>query len=108
NLRDIQLKCLRDKGGVIGLTFYPPFIKEKGATLDALVDHAVYIAGLIGVEHLGIGSDFDGMDMFLPELKDVTALPLLAERLFKCGFHDAEIKKILGENILRVIKDTIA
>ncbi len=108
NLNDSQLKSLRDKRGVIGLTFYPPFIKEKGATLDALMDHAVYIAGLIGVEHLGIGSDFDGVDLILPELKDVTSLPTLTAMFFRRGFSGTEIKKILGGNILRLLKETIA
>ncbi|HHU30490.1 MAG TPA: membrane dipeptidase [Firmicutes bacterium] len=104
NLTDDQLRALRDKGGVVGLTFYPPFISEKEpANLDKLLDHFCYIADLAGTEVLGLGSDFDGIDQVLPELPDVSCLPSLKEGLRARGFTEKELSAILGGNIVDLL-----
>src|SRR5262249_32270589 len=73
------------------------------ATLDDVVqhiDHAVHIAG---IDHVGIGSDFDGVGDSLPEgLKDVSAYPNLIRALLEKGYSEQDIEKICGGNILRV------
>ncbi len=107
NLSDDQLKSIRDNNGVIGLTFCPNFIKDEEATLEDLLDHFVYIVDLIGIDYIGLGSDFDGIKSTLPSLGSVDFLPNLTESLFKKGFTKSEIKKILGENFLRVFNSTL-
>jgi len=73
------------------------------ASVDDVVDHIDHIARLVGVKHVGIGSDFDGVGDTLPvALKDVSMYPNLIARLFARGYNAAQIRLILGENLLRV------
>jgi membrane dipeptidase len=65
------------------------------------IDHAVKVAG---IDHVGLGSDFDGANMPL-EMEDVTHLPQITDALLKKGYSEGDIRKILGENTLRVMKD---
>ncbi len=73
------------------------------ASLDDVLDHFDHVIKLVGVDHVGIGSDFDGVGDSLPTgLKDVSAYPNLVEGLLRRGYGEADIRKILGENLLRV------
>lgn len=104
NLDDDQLKALKERGGVVGMTFYPPFIKEDGqAELEHLLEHFCYVAEKYGVEMLGIGSDFDGIKQAVAGLEDASRYGCLAEGLKRRGFTAADIKKIMGENILSLL-----
>ncbi len=108
NLDDEQLLALRKQGGVVGMSFYPGFIAEnRAATLEKLLDHFCHVAEVAGVEILALGSDFDGIEVVLPELPDVTHLPVLVEGLERRGFSCAEIQAILGGNILRLIRSNL-
>ncbi len=105
NLSDSQLRTLGDQGGVVGITQVSDFVKENGATIDDMLNHIVYIADLIGVEHVALGSDFDGADdMVLGDVGQYAQLPLLLESK---GFTHLEAENILGGNALRVIKQII-
>jgi membrane dipeptidase len=73
------------------------------ASLDDVLDHFDHVVALVGVDHVGIGSDYDGVGDTLPTgLKDVSAYPNLVEGLLRRGYSEADIRKILGENLLRV------
>lgn len=79
---------------------------DPGKTpLSVLIDHIDHIAKVAGVDHVGIGSDFDGVPFTgLPEgMEDISKLPNLTYELMKRGYSDADIKKVLGENLLRVM-----
>lgn len=103
NLRDEQLVALAQKGGVVGLNFFPGFLtQEERCTSGDLVRHALHIAEVIGPEHIGLGSDFDGIERTPDDLPDVTALPKLTEALLKAGFSEEETRGILGANFRRV------
>jgi membrane dipeptidase len=81
---------------------------DPGKTpLSVLMDHIDHIAKVAGVDHIGIGSDFDGVPFNgLPEgMEDISKLPTLTYELMKRGYSDADIKKILGENLLRVMSE---
>lgn len=105
NLEDDQLKRLADKGGVVGVTFVPDFLVSKGkANIEMVADHIDYIKGLVGVDHIGIGSDFDGVDEVPRGLEDVTRFPALVTVLAGRGYKDYELEKIFGGNILRLLK----
>ena len=88
-------------------TFPEIFAKEHGplpfATVEDVLDHFDHVVNLVGVEHVGIGSDYDGVGDSLPiGLKDVSSYPTLVEGLLRRGYSDTEVQKILGENLLRV------
>ena len=72
-----------------------------------LVDHIDHIVKLVGVEHVGIGSDFDGVQMTLRDLPDVASLPNLTRELLKRGYSEVDIHKILGGNMLRVMEEVM-
>ncbi|HSN51892.1 MAG TPA: dipeptidase [Woeseiaceae bacterium] len=73
------------------------------ASLDDVLDHFDHVIALVGVDHVGIGSDYDGVGDSLPTgLKDASAYPNLVAGLLRRGYSEADIRKILGENLLRV------
>lgn len=104
NLTDEQLKRLGENGGTVGLSLYPPFIHPEVPSLDKLLDHFEHAAEVAGIEHVGIGSDFDGMrGRCLEELKDPSFFPRLTHGLLKRGFKEKEVGKILYGNFSRVL-----
>jgi membrane dipeptidase len=75
-------------------------------TLDMLMEHFDHIIKVAGVDHVGIGSDFDGVDGQLPVgMEDVSKLPNITYELLKRGYSESDVKKILGENLLRAMAD---
>jgi len=79
------------------------------AILEQTLDHFDYVVALVGIDHVGVGSDYDGVGDSLPVgLKDVSNYPDLVLGLMQRGYSDADIKKILGENLLRVWSDVEA
>jgi len=104
NLADDQLKALAENRGVIGLSYVPFFVDEKAPTLERLLDHVDHVASLVGVETVGLGSDFDGGGTLL---RDATEVPRIVEGLIRRGYSESDIRKILGENTLRVLREAI-
>lgn len=105
NLDDYQLRELAHHGGIVGITQVADFVKEGHASLDDMIDHVAYIADLIGVEHVALGSDFDGADnMVIPNIEGYTALP---EILLRRGFTAHESRLICSENALGVIRSVV-
>jgi membrane dipeptidase len=74
-------------------------------TLEQLIEHFDYVAKLIGVDHVGIGSDFDGISVTPLDMDDVTHLPLITRELLKRGYSPDDVKKILGGNFIRVLQE---
>ena len=88
-------------------SFAESYAEEHGpmpfATLSDVLDHFDHVVSLVGVDHVGIGSDYDGVGDSLPiGLKDVASYPNLVQGLLERGYSEADIVKILGENLLRV------
>jgi membrane dipeptidase len=83
---------------------YKAEIDNVRPSLTLLIDHLDHIVKLIGTEHVGIGSDFDGINSSPRELNDVTDMPLITEELLKRGYSKKDIRKILGGNFIRVFK----
>lgn len=84
--------------------------KEKGPSappIETLIDHIDHIVKLVGVDYVGLGSDFDGAGSFPIGLEDVSGYPLITYHLLKRGYKEADIKKILGGNFLRVFNSVI-
>jgi membrane dipeptidase len=72
--------------------------------LSMLIDHIDYIVKLVGVDYAGLGSDFDGINLTPQQLDDVTTYPLITKALVEKGYSKKDINKILGGNLLRVLK----
>jgi membrane dipeptidase len=77
---------------------------DPGKTpLSVLIDHIVHVAKVAGVDHVGLGSDFDGIPSIPEGMEDISKLPNITVELMKRGYSDADIKKVLGGNFLRVM-----
>lgn len=107
--KDLDLIFEESKGDLI--TFNKKrynFILEHpvkgGTTLDDLIEHIDYIRNLVGIDYIGLGSDFDGGITPPIDLYDATCYPLITQRLAEKGYTETDIRKILGLNFLRVLK----
>ena len=76
----------------------------RAATLVDVADHIDHIRGVAGIEHVGIGSDYEGFDNPPAGLQDVSCYPALLCELLKRGYTEEEIKKVAGRNLLRVLR----
>jgi len=104
NLTDQQLRALGRHKGVVGVNFYPRFLKETGvATRDDVVRHICHIAEVAGVETVGLGSDFDGIEETPEGLGQVGDYHYLPDDLIKAGFSILEVKQIMGRNFTRLL-----
>lgn len=104
NLTDAQLRALAKAGGVVGITFVPEFVDARQATLERLLDHFDHAVQVAGIDHVGIGSDFDGGGTLLP---DATEYPALTAGLAARGYSPDDLRKILGGNHLRLLRQTL-
>ena len=133
NLTDEQIKRVAEMGGVIGMNGFPPFVANTSCpTLDDLLKHVDYIAELVGIDHVGLGIDFEYIDesmqkdslahyeyfvktgqwnpkdyppppYYYPEgLDDPRYFPNLTKALLDRGYDEEETKKVLGANFMRV------
>lgn len=106
-LTDAQIRALAAAGGVLGIAFAPFFIHPEKATIDRLVEHICYVVELVGIDHVAIGSDFDGLGDIPAVVADVGQLVLLTHSMMKYGFNEAEISKIWGGNFMRLLRQNI-
>ncbi|AZR72587.1 hypothetical protein BBF96_03805 [Anoxybacter fermentans] len=108
NLTDEQLLALKENGGVIGLCYAPGHLREGGgADVDDIFKHLYYIKDLIGIDHVGLGTDFDGIVEAPRGMEDISKTPLITKRMLEEGFSREDIAKVMGENFLRVIKQVL-
>ncbi|OZU87999.1 membrane dipeptidase [Virgibacillus indicus] len=105
NLTDEQLLALKDNGGVINIVFYPAFLTDNPiGYVEDVADHIDYAVNLMGIDHVGLGSDFDGASM-PADLQNASEMPKLTKELVMRGYSKQEIEKLLGGNTLRVLKE---
>jgi membrane dipeptidase len=116
---DRQLDAIGETGGVLGIVFEPTMLRADGyvaalredaqantrTPLSEIARHVAYVTDRIGIEHVALGSDFDGA-LMPEELPDAAALPQLMAALRAYGFDDAALRKIAYENWLRVLRQT--
>jgi membrane dipeptidase len=125
NLTDDQIKALTERGGLIGLNFYPEFVTPTGVDLiPGLLRHVDHIANLVGLEHLALGPDFTNylpqMEMSAQELAtlkvnpatmaalpDATILPHFYDALREHGFSTDEAALIMGGNARRFLANAL-
>jgi membrane dipeptidase len=102
NVPDDVLRRVAANGGVIMVNFYPPYVQHGGGTVDVdtVLDHIDHIVEVAGIDHVGLGSDFDGVERMPEQLGGVSDYPYITQGLLNRGYSDAKIKKILGENLM--------
>ena len=110
NLTDDQLCAVGERRGLVGINFFPGFLRADGADeaetpLVLIAEHAAHAAQLAGPECVGLGSDFDGATMPAP-LGDVTGLPALLDTMRSAGFTDVQLEGIAFGNWRRVLAET--
>lgn len=103
--RDSVLKTVSDPhfADVYIFSKYSAEAEALRPTIAQLIDHVDYIVNLVGVDHVGMGSDFDGVSSLPSGIDGVEDFPKITEELLRRGYSKREIRKILGENVLRVI-----
>jgi membrane dipeptidase len=122
NVPDDVLAKMPANGGVVMVTFVPAFISPQvreydelppaekqrqpapRATMAQVADHIDHIRKVAGINHIGIGSDFDGITTVPQNLEDVSKYPVLVAELLRRGYTKDDLKKILGQNVLRVMR----
>jgi membrane dipeptidase len=102
NLTDEQLKLIAGSGGVAGLNLHRKFVSSTGPKLKHVVDQALHMIRVAGIDHVAIGTDFDG-GLPVSALKDAAQLPKLADALRQRGLSDQEIGQLFHGNALRVL-----
>ena len=109
NVRDDVLKLVKDNGGVVCINFLPIFLQQPGhdeVTVEDAVDHIKHVVNLIGWDHVGFGSDFDGIPKGPVGLEDVSKYPNLIKKVWEAtGATEEDIVKMMGMNVLRVWKE---
>ena len=109
NLKDNQIKQIAKMNGIIGVVYSSGFLnKTEKADIQDIINHIRYIKKLVGIDYVGLGSDFDGLEEnhILKRLGGLNDINNLIYELKK-EFNNNEIEKIMGENWLRVIGENI-
>lgn len=104
NLTDEQMKALAQKGGVAQVTMYNGFLRTDGqATILDAVEHLNHMVNIMGIEHVGIGTDFDG-DGGVPGMANASEIINFTRRLLRERYSEEQIQMIWGGNFLRVME----
>ena len=106
NLTDDMLRAIADCGGYVGINFYPFFLADDAKPfpgIGKIIDHMDRAVEICGIDHVGIGSDFDGIEVTPTGLDDVSALPLLFDQMRRRGYTEEEVDKISGRNLMDVL-----
>ena len=109
NMSDDMILRLADRGGVMGLNFCGSFLADRQdhkSCVEDMVKHILYIKNLSGIDVIGLGTDFDGINCPL-EIQDASYMYLLEEALYKAGLSQEEVEKIFYKNVLRVYKEVL-
>ncbi len=109
NLSDDMIKELANLGGVMGLNFCADFLNEHSngvCYMEDIVQHMKHIKKVGGIDVIGLGTDFDGIENEL-EMKDASGMMLLFDEMLRNGFNSSEIEKIFHKNVLRVYEEIL-
>lgn len=114
NLTDDMLRALADVDGYVGINFYPYFLsdsyKGEGSPLPGvkeIVDHIDHAVEICGISHVGIGSDYDGIEVTPAGMEDVSKMPLVFEEMRRRGYSQEQIELVSGANLLCVLERVI-
>jgi membrane dipeptidase len=105
NLTDDQIKFISKRNGVIGINFYPDILNISGkASMVDIIKNIEYISAIGGINSVGIGADFDGIDILPEGINGIEDLEKIIIELEKLNYKEREIELIMGNNFFRVFK----
>jgi membrane dipeptidase len=105
NVSDSQLMAVKENGGMVCVNFYPDFLHDTGkAGIPDIIRHIEYLSGLVGVDYIGIGSDFDGVDKLPEGVMGVQDTGKVFNELAKLKYSQEAMEKIAYKNVLRIIE----
>jgi len=108
NLSDSQLMDIKKNGGVVGINFYTCFLNNTDkATIDDVVNHIEHICSVTGEDHIGIGTDYDGIQTTPAGLEGTQCMLNLLDRLIQLNYSTEFVRKFAGLNFMRVIKQVL-
>ena len=109
NLTDEMLKALGEKDGYVGINFYPYFLSDAydetkpwRPGVKEIVDHIDHAVSLAGIDHVGIGSDFDGIEVTPEGVENISQIGLVLDEMRRRGYSEKDILKVSGQNLLDV------
>ena len=105
NVSDEMLAALAGNGGVIMINFYRTYVGRGRVTLETVLDHIDHAIRVAGPDHVGLGSDFDGVPSLPTGLGDVTRLPWVTYGMLQRGHSEETVRKVLGGNVMRVLAE---
>lgn len=110
NVQDDVLLLLKQNGGIIMINFYTGYIQctddhANTTTVGQVADHFDYVKNLIGIDHVAVGADYDGVPSMPLTLEDVSTYPIIIAELHKRNWSIEELQKVTGQNFLRVFRD---
>ena len=113
NMTDEMIRALAAKGGVIQINFYPVFLEEgfdeehmfeaARPSYTRIVDHIDHVVSLVGIDHVGLGSDFDGIDVTPEGLDNVSMMPKIFDEMLRRGYSEEDIEKVASRNFFNVL-----
>ena len=108
NLTDKKIAALKNSGGVMGINLYPEFLHDSGkAEISDVVKHIEHVASIAGIDCIGLGCDFDGIEAIASGITGVQDIDKILNALLALNYPEEAISKIAGENFLRVIKQVL-
>ncbi|GHV34187.1 peptidase [Clostridia bacterium] len=104
NLDNAQLRAVAERGGVVGICLYPPFLTEgEGADIECAARHIAWVHRVAGREAVGLGTDFDGVDALPEGIADVCDMPKLFDALRAAGMSAEDVELAAGGNWARIL-----
>jgi membrane dipeptidase len=114
NADDAMLRAIAERGGFVGIDFYPGHLLSgafepgsRQAACDDVADHILHAINVCGIEHVGLGGDFDGFADTCTDLRHVSDLPNLERALKRRGLADDSTERVLGRNLIRYLRDVL-
>ena len=113
NVPDDVLRLMPANGGIVMINFFSGFLvpmdqqkadKDRRGTIQLVVDHIEHVIKIAGIDHVGLGSDFDGIPRTPRQLDNVAHFPYITQELLNRGYSRQQIEKVLGTNLLRVLR----
>lgn len=112
NMTDDMIKALAAQGGVMQVNFYPVFLQDDYElesqssvipSYSRIADHIDHVVELVGIDHVGIGSDFDGIEVAPDGLEDISKMPVLFDELRRRGYSEDDLAKLASRNFFNVL-----
>ncbi|MBO4634660.1 MAG: dipeptidase [Bacteroidales bacterium] len=111
NLTDEMLRAIGEKDGYVGINFYPAFLSDQWESklpgVQEIVNHIDHAVELAGLEHVGIGTDYDGIEVTPEGMENISKTVLVWEEMKRRGYTEKEVELISGQNLLNVFQRVI-